>query len=167
MGQFGLVDMSANPLPSFSDLEIVTEDSEDAESSAYNSNSPSTQSIVTHITTVNTPTSTSVGPSASKPNRKGKGKKANLPPLPTSLTQAKHLLATKAHVNLKDYMVARHEARYNSRKDNIPKGPATNFAYLVHPSQRALINYTLDTGKFIKKGKAKNEWLQPMLKTIC
>lgn len=137
--------MSSNPLPSFSDLEIITEDSEDPSLVSTNPSSG-----------VQIPNPTSAGPSSSKANKKGKGKKSkNLPPLPTSLSQAKHLLATKAHVNLKDYMAARHEARYNSRKENIPKGPATNFAYLVHPSQRALINYTLETGKFIKRNKAK------------
>ena len=147
--------MSSNPLPSFSNLEIITEDSEDASISADASNA--------HILN-----STSAGPSASKLKNKakGKGKKEDLPPLPTSLKQAKLLLATKAHVNLKDYIAARITAKNNASKENVPKTPAKNFAHLVHPSQSALIKYTRKTGKIFPKKKAKNEWLQPMLKEI-
>jgi hypothetical protein len=143
--------MSSNPLPSFSNLEIITEDSEDASTSAIAGNARNHNS-------------TSSGPSASKPE--SKGKKGDLPPLPTSLKQAKHLLATKAHVNLKDYMAARNKVKNNSSKDNVPKTPAKNFAHLVHPSHWALIKYTRKTGKIIPRNKAKNEWLQPMLKEI-
>ena len=148
--------MSSNPIPSFSDLEIITEDSEDPSLVSINPSSG-----------VQTPNPISAGPSASKGNKKGKGKKSkNLPPLPTSLSQAKHLLATKAHVNLKDYVAARNTAKNNASKENVPKTPAKNFAHLVHPSQSALIRYTRKTGKIFPKNKAKNEWLQPMLKEI-
>lgn len=158
--------MSSNPLPSFSDLEIITEDSESETASTGFSNTRSRTSSISEFSSSQIAYGSSSGPSAStRSKRKGK-KNKNLPPLPTSLTAAKQLLATKAHVNLKDYPQARHEARNTSKKENVVKRPAENFAHLVHPSRRALVNYTMETGKFVKKGKAKNEWLNPMLTSM-
>jgi hypothetical protein len=154
--------MSSIPLPEFSDLEIITEDSETA-STVSDLSGSTMSSISLRLSQMYHPVSS--GPSASTKSKKKGKKNKNLPPLPTSLKQAREILATKAHVNLKDYMAARHKARGSARKDR-NLGPAENFAYLVHPSRRALIQYTIDTEKFVNKKKAKNEWLGPMLEQM-
>jgi len=154
--------MSSNPLPEFSDLEIITENSETA-STVSDLGGSTMSSISLRSSQMYQPVSS--GPAASTKSKKKGKKNKNLPPLPTSLTEARQLLQTKAHVNLKDYMAARQKARGSAKKDRT-SGPAQNFAYLVHPSRRALIQYTIDTEKFVNKNKAKNEWLGPMLEQM-
>jgi hypothetical protein len=154
--------MSSNPLPSFSNLGIIDEDSEVALRSVVSSN------VSISDNASDDTASNFTGPSASiqssTTSRKG-NKSKTLPALPTSLTQAKHLLATKAHVNLVDYMHARGLQTSSSKKGNV-EVPSKNFAYLDHPSRNALVRYTKQTGKIFPRKKAKNEWLQPILKEL-
>ena len=106
---------------------------------------------------------------ASTRSKKRKSKKArNLPPLPTTLTQAKNLLMRRARVNLWDYMAARDPDMPDpkSNKEKVIGGPPKNYAYLVWPNQKALVEYTLRTQMIVSKDKAKEEWLQPVLKEI-
>jgi len=107
---------------------------------------------------------------ASTHTKKRKSQKARkLPPLPTTLTQAKNLLMRRAHVNLWDYMAAREPDMPDPRsnQEKVIGGPPKNYAYLVWPNQKALVEYTLKTGKYVYKDQAKEEWLQPVLKDIC
>lgn len=107
---------------------------------------------------------------ASTHTKKRKSKKArNLPPIPTTLTQAKNLLMRRAHVNLWDYMAAREPDMPDpkSNEEKVIGGPPKNYAYLVWPNQKALVEYTLRTEKIVSKDQAKEEWLQPVLKEIC
>jgi hypothetical protein len=53
----------------------------------------------------------------------------HLPPLPPSKTKARHLLNTRAHVNISDYLVAR---------ATTPNPPWGHFAHLVFASAGAL-----------------------------
>jgi hypothetical protein len=111
--------------------------------------------------------STSTGPSVtprSKSGGKGKGKgkgKKSLPPVPTTLTQARLLLNTQAHVNIVDLM----QAQQNWKKA-VKGNKHQSLAHLAHPSIKALVRYTMEEEKFIKRKTAKNEWLQPLLRGI-
>jgi hypothetical protein len=62
-------------------------------------------------------------------------------------------------------MHARNHARSSLKNGNVVI-PTMNFAYLVHPSRNALVKYTKQTGKIFPRKKAKNEWLQPILKEL-
>jgi hypothetical protein len=99
--------------------------------------------------------------------KKNKAKKRNLPPLPKTLTQAKKILMRRAHVNLWDYMAARAPDMPDPKHDDEVVGsPHKNYAHLVWPSQKALVEYTLRTKKIVYLDQAKEEWLQPVLKDI-
>lgn len=140
--KFGLVDVGPDPIPSSSSLSSAGDDSD------FDSVSDLSYSTIT---------SASVKKSKGK-GKKGKGKKA-LPPIPTSLCQARLLLNTKAHVNIVDLMHAQRNWK-KAIKGNQPK----SLAYLLHPSVRALVEYTMEEEKFVKRKTAKNEWLQPLLR---
>jgi len=97
-----------------------------------------------------------------KRRNKRANKKANennsLPPIPTSCNQAQKLLKEKAHVNLVDYFAA--------RKIPIAPGEERDYSNLLHPSREAVVMYSRETKKFVPRGEAKEEWLQPLLKTM-
>lgn len=161
MRQFGLVDMSSNPLPSFSNLDIISED-DDTASTAATTSLGSNASISQMSTTSGSSASTQ-----STSTQAGTTNVETLPPLPTSLRQAKLILENRAHVNMVDYVAARKTAKFNARKGKLGvHGQAKNFAHLVHPSKRALIKYTQDTEKIYPRQRAKNEWLAPMLEPL-
>lgn len=89
------------------------------------------------------------------------GKKRNqkaLPPIPTSLTQAKDLLKQKAHVNINDY--------FEARAEPVPRGQRRDLSHLLHSSSQAMINYTVRTGNYTPKKHAKDEWLQPLMRDM-
>ena len=75
----------------------------------------------------------------------------------------------RAHVNLWDYMAAREPDMPDpkSNQEKVIGGPPKNYAYLVWPNQKTLVEYTLRTRKIVSKDQAKEEWLQPVLKEIC
>jgi hypothetical protein len=81
-----------------------------------------------------------------------------LPPIPTTCTDAKKLLKDKAHVNLVDYFAA--------RQVPLAAGEERDYVHLLHPSREAVVVYTRKHKKYIPRGDAKEEWLQPLLKTM-
>ena len=91
--------------------------------------------------------------------RKNFDKNNSLPPIPTSCTEAKKLLNEKAHVNLVDYFAA--------RKALPVPGQEKDYAKLLFRSREAVVRYTIKTKKFVPRGDAKNEWLQPLLRTMA
>lgn len=95
-----------------------------------------------------------------KRRNKRANKKANennsLPPIPTSCNQAQKLLKEKAHVNLVDYFAA--------RKIPIAPGEERDYYDLLHPSREAVVMYSRETRKFVPRGEAKEEWLQPSMR---
>lgn len=76
-------------------------------------------------------------------------------PLPQSISSAKRLLKTHAHVNLADYLAER---------KNAPRQHGGDYSHLVYSSAMAMRRYTIETGKYIRVKAAKREWLQPLLK---
>jgi hypothetical protein len=142
--KFGLVDVGPDPIPSSASLSSISEDSD------FDSVSDLSYYTITSA-------SVKKGKGKGK-GKKGKGKKA-LPPIPTSLCQARLLLKTKAHVNIIDLMHAQRNWK-KAIKGNQPK----SLAYLLHPSVRALVEFTMEEEKFVKRKTAKNEWLQPLLR---
>lgn len=139
--KFGLVDVGFNSTPYFASLSSIGEDTE-----------------VDGVSDLFYPTACTPSTKKSKgKGKKGKGRKA-LPPIPTSLCQARLLLNSKAHVNIVDLMHAQ-----RNWKKAITGNQPQSLAYLLHPSVRALVEYTMEEGKFVKK-IAKNEWLQPLLR---
>jgi hypothetical protein len=101
-----------------------------------------------------------------KSMRKRRNKKANkearennvLPPIPTSCTQAQKLLKEKAHVNLVDYFAA--------RQIPLAAGEERDYSNLLFDSREAVVMYSRKTKKYVPRGEAKEEWLQPLLKTM-
>lgn len=77
-------------------------------------------------------------------------------PLPTSLTQAKNLLETKAHVNINRYRKARSDP---NREEGVGA-----YADLVFPNAWAMIRSTRGKGDYADLGSVKEEWLNPLLR---
>jgi hypothetical protein len=101
-----------------------------------------------------------------KSMRKRLNKKANqkasennaLPPIPTTCAEAKKLLKEKAHVNLVDYFAA--------RQVPLAAGEGRDYSNLLFDSREAVVMYSRKTKKYVPRGEAKEEWLQPLLKTM-
>jgi hypothetical protein len=101
-----------------------------------------------------------------KSMRKRRNQKANkkarenncLPPIPTTCTQAQKLLKEKAHVNLVDYFAA--------RQVPLDAGGERDYSDLLFDSREAVVMYSRKTKKYVPRGEAKEEWLQPLLKTM-
>ena len=81
-----------------------------------------------------------------------------LPSIPTSCTAAKKLLQDKVHVNLVDYFAA--------REVPVTEGELKDYTHLLFPSREAAVMYSRKTKKYIPRGEAKAEWLQPLLMTM-
>lgn len=84
-----------------------------------------------------------------------------LPSLPQSLTQARRLLKERAHVNIVEYLKARADPDRHAKHDGEAAG---KYADLVHPSASAMMREARRQHKFLPVGKAKTEWLEPLLK---
>jgi hypothetical protein len=101
-----------------------------------------------------------------KSMRKRLNKKANqkasennaLLPIPTTCGEAKKLLKEKAHVNLVDYFAA--------RQVPLAVGEERDYSNLLFDSREAVVMYSRKTKKYVPRGEAKEEWLQPLLKTM-
>jgi hypothetical protein len=67
----------------------------------------------------------------------------DLPPIPTTCTEAYKLLKTKAHVNLVDYFAAR----------DLPvvQGEEKDYTPLLFPTKQAVVEYTRKHKKFVDK----------------
>ncbi|KAK4686450.1 hypothetical protein P7C73_g3671, partial [Tremellales sp. Uapishka_1] len=102
------------------------------------------------------PRSTSRSPTPTSSSR-ASTPRPRLPPLPTSLTQARKLLHEQGHVNLVDYFEAR-EHRVAGEGD-----PAT-FRHLLHPSASAMMRFSLKQKKLVALQDVKKDWLEPLLK---
>jgi hypothetical protein len=83
----------------------------------------------------------------------------SLPPIPTSCNAAAKLLNEKAHVNLVDYLAARQAPRLQGQEDN--------YAKLLFGSRNGVVKYTKKTKKYMTREDAKEEWLQPLMRTMA
>ena len=70
--------------------------------------------------------------------------------VPQSLTQARLILKTHAHINLVDYFAAR--------------AAGEDLHSLLHPTPSAVIRYTMKQKKFAALPGVKSDWLDPLLK---
>jgi hypothetical protein len=82
----------------------------------------------------------------------------NLPPVPTSCTEANKLLKAKAHVNLVDY--------FKARVEPLAAGEERDYTHLLFASRQAVVDYTRKSKKYISREDAKEDLLQPLLKTM-
>jgi hypothetical protein len=80
---------------------------------------------------------------------------SDLPPIPTSCTEANKLLKAKAHVNLVDYFAARDLP--------VAQGEEKDYTPLLFPTRQAVVEYTRKHKKFVDKDLAKEGLLQPLL----
>ena len=74
-------------------------------------------------------------------------------PLPQSTSAARKFLKQHIHVNIKDYMAARR------RGDS-------DYGELLFHSRKALIAYTRENERYVKKDFAKKLWLQPLMEFV-
>jgi hypothetical protein len=102
-----------------------------------------------------------------------------LPPLPTSLTQARLILKTSGHVNLADYLDARESLRdakadavkakhvlsgQQPLREDVDVEPKLDLASLVYPSASSMIRYTIKEKRYVTLGEVKEAWLEPLLR---
>jgi hypothetical protein len=85
-----------------------------------------------------------------------------LPPLPTSLTQAKIMLKSKAHVNIVDYI----QERKAPAPKNTSPGQPRDMTHLLFPSASALRRYTIEKKRYAKSKQVNDAFLAPLLKEM-
>jgi hypothetical protein len=83
--------------------------------------------------------------------------------MPQSLTAARHLLRTKGHVNIADYLAARRKHLQHPQQQPQQAG---RYAYLLMPNVSSLRLYTKKEKRYVDRELIKAEAMEPLMRHI-